>query len=283
MKLFNGLQVAATTLWITELLFCFSCDHVSDAFSFSPISNFRQIHSTTSTALRSSSSSVDARRRTLLSRRGPHFDLNRRTGQIEFGATARLTTQLLTETTIDDEMTIQKDIDAWLQEEDSFATSIWRKDLMQDLGNNVYRLQVLELNFVSLQLAPWVDLRMKTVSDKNGNPVFTLQSVGFEPNVKLGKNMQISAQQLGIVIEVAGQLRRGKEGASVSGSIAFQTTGNLPPPLRILPNGVLQAASDSINDTIVQFAIQSFESGARENFQQYLAQSKQQETTASSN
>mmetsp|Transcript_14572 Transcript_14572/g.19031 ORF Transcript_14572/g.19031 Transcript_14572/m.19031 type:complete len:305 (-) Transcript_14572:158-1072(-) len=232
--------------------------------------------STSSSADVPSTTGVDARRRVLLSRKGPHFAFNRGTGQIEFGATARLVTTLISDDDDDDGAPQPDLIAAWLNDEDSFAMSIWRRDLTSDMGNSVYRLQLMTLNFVSLELSPWVDLRMKTVQDSKGNPVFTLQSVGFDPNVKLGI-LKVSAEQLGIVIEVAGQLRATKDGKGVSGSIAFQTTGELPNgPLRLLPNSVLQAASDSINETIVKFAVQSFQTGAIANFKKYRQQQQNQ-------
>ena len=209
-------------------------------------------------------SPVDARRKVLLGRKGPYFDLNRSDGQVSFGATANLVTELVNTPR-------PEDIEEWLTDEESLALSIWDEDLIQDMGSNVYRLQVMALQFVTIKLRPWVDVRMKTVKNSKGDPVFTIQSQDFDPNIEVMPGMQISAESLGVVIEVAGQLQATKDGKGVTGKIAFQTSGKLPGPLLILPNGVLNGASDTINQTVVDFAVRSFQKGTKKNFANFLA------------
>jgi hypothetical protein len=204
------------------------------------------------------------RRKVLLGRNGPYFRFERFKGTIEFGATANLVTQL------DSQASAKDDIIVWLQDERSLALSIWDKNLMKEMGNSVYRLQVMTLQFVTLQLSPWVDVQMKTTIDPaTQQPVFTLQSVDFDPNIQILPGMRISAASLGIIIEVAGELRPSADGKGVTGGIAFQTTGNLPPPMRILPEPVLKAASDAINQTVVNFAVQNFQKGATEMYRDF--------------
>jgi hypothetical protein len=144
----------------------------------------------------------------------------------------------------------------------------------------VYRLQTMSLQFVTIQLAPTVDLEMKTILPDGGAPTFMLKSVGFDPNIQILPGMRFDASSLGIVIETAGILRQStsREG-SVAGLIAFQTTGQLPAFLRIVPEAVLRAASDSINQTIVKFAVDNFQTGAKRNFQQFV---KRRSSTSSS-
>jgi hypothetical protein len=129
----------------------------------------------------------------------------------------------------------------------------------------------MSLQFVTIKLRPWVDTRMKTVKNSKGNPVFTLQSEEFDPNVEILPGMSLSAAALGIVIEVAGQLQASKDGSGVTGKIAFQTSGKLPGPLRLVPESALKSASDTINQTVVDFAVKSFQTGARQNFAKFLA------------
>jgi hypothetical protein len=205
-----------------------------------------------------------ARRKVLLARNGPHFLLERMKGSIEFGATANLVTQL------DNKATAKDDIMVWLQDERSLALSIWDKKLMKEMGDSVYRLQVMPLRFVTISMSPWVDVRMKTAIDPaTQQPVFTVQSVNFDPNIELMPGMRISAQSLGVVIEVAGELRPSADGKGVTGCIAFQTKGKLPPPMRLLPEPALKAASDTINQTIVNFAVKNFEKGAGEMYRDF--------------
>jgi hypothetical protein len=218
---------------------------------------------------------TESRRKILLSRSGPYFRLDRLSGQIEFGATASLVTQL------EDTEPAADVIATWLRDERNLALSIWDPKLIQEKGNSVYRLQIMTLQFVTLQLAPWVDVQMKTMTTTPNSaaskthtqpqqiPIFRLQSVDFDPNVQLLPGLRISAETLGIVIHVAGELQPTPNGKGVSGSIAFSTSGQLPLPLRILPEAVLQAASDRVNDTIVQFATRSFKGGARANYSKF--------------
>jgi Protein of unknown function (DUF1997) len=204
-----------------------------------------------------------SRRKILLSRNGPHFDLNRSTGRIEFGATVQLVTQL-------DETPQPERIASFLSEERSLALSIWEESKMKEIRDSVYQLQTMNLQFVTIQLAPTVDMKMQTryVQNNPQQPVFLLQSVGFDPNVQvLGRSMD--AHELGIEIEVSGELRPTKDGRGVSGKISFQSSGKLPPPLRLLPEAALQAATEGINRLIVQFAIQSFETGCRSKYQEF--------------
>jgi Protein of unknown function (DUF1997) len=235
----------------------------SPSFSSSP----SQLYSTTS----DSSSQVlsDERRKILLTRKGPHFLIDRSKNIIEFGATANLVTDLGEggEAVVADDDTISD----WLRDEQGLALSIWDPKLTTELGNNVYRLQTMNLQFVTIQLAPTVDLEMKTIIPSgDGPPTFMLKSVGFDPNIQILPGMRFDASSLGIVIETAGILRQGSRGGSVAGLIAFQTTGQLPAFLRIVPEAILRAASDTINQTVVKFAVDSFQTGAKRNFQQFV-------------
>lgn len=204
------------------------------------------------------------RRKTLLSRNGPYFKLNRIKGTVEFGSTANLITQL-------SQTPQQAKIAGWLSDERRVALSIWDPSLIQEQGNSVYQLQVMQLQFVTITLAPTVDVKMWT-NKNNGLPVFSLQSISFDPNLQILPGMSVNADSLGIVIEVVGNLRPTEDGKGVTGKIAFQSSGELPPPMRLLPEPVVKAASDTICDTVTKFAIQSFQQGAIAKYKEYAAQ-----------
>jgi len=236
-----------------------------------PISSKAVLHSTS--PQKNSSPEAPTRRRILLSRDGPYFHLDRATGAIEFGATAKLITKL--------DANPNPDLIAdWLSDERGLALSIWDESMMTEIRKSVYQLQTMKLQFVTIQLAPTVDMRMETRFAKNDpkQPVFLLQSVGFDPNIQLLPGLSMSAEDLGIEIEVSGELRPTKDGMGVSGRIAFQTSGILPPPMRILPASALQAATDSINQLIVNQAIQSFEKGATTKYNEFRQAKHQPQT-----
>jgi hypothetical protein len=132
----------------------------------------------------------------------------------------------------------------------------------------------MTLGFLTLQVAPWVDVEMKTRvgTSQTGvsQPVFCLQSIAFDPNVQILPGMKVTAESFGIVIEVSGQLRPAENARGVQGAIAFQTTGTLSPPMRLLPAPVLQAAASAINSRIVEFATSSFQKGARKQYREFV-------------
>ena len=221
-----------------------------------------------SSALAAARTVPEVRRKELLARDGPYFQLDRLSGSIEFGATANLVTQLDTQPAGDD-------IATWLRDERGLALSIWED--VTEKPNHVYRLQVMTLKFVTLELAPWVDVQMKTLTAQSVQdptrvfPIFRLQSVDFDPNVQVLPGMRVNAESLGIIIQVVGELRPTKDGQGVTGKISFATQGKLPPPLLVLPEAALRAASNAINKTIVDFAIQSFQKGAKANYAEFRA------------
>lgn len=206
-----------------------------------------------------------SRRRELLERNGPYFQFNRLQGAVEFGSSAKLVTKL-------DSTPNPQGIQEWLSDGRGLALSIWDEKMMKDLGNSIYRLQTMKLQFVTIQLAPSVDVQMWTQPDPNtGEQVFSIQSIDYDPNIQLLPGVGISASSLGLTIDVVGELRPSKDGMGVTGSISFATTGNLPPPMRILPESPLKIASDTINDTVVSFAVESFQKGAIRQYREFVA------------
>lgn len=221
-----------------------------------------------SLAAYSSSSSSSKNREKILQRNGGHFELNRFSGRVEFGSTVNLVTNL--------ENADMVTVSDWLSDEKRVALSIWDEKLIEDRGNNVYRLQLMTLQFVTIQLSPRVDNRMWTEIDQSGVPVFKLQSIGFDPNIQVLPGVNIPASALGIDIEVVGELRPSRDGKGVEGKIGFVSSGNLTPPLRLLPEPALKTASNVICKTISDFAIQSFQKGARLKYREYRLRSVDQ-------
>ena len=214
------------------------------------------------------------RRATILGRDGDHFALDRSNGRVEFGSTVDLITPL------DDSSGIES-VGLWLSDARRVAGGIWDEKLLTDLGQSTYRLGLMPLKFVTIQLAPTVDVKMWTDiaecggEDEGALPTFRLHSIGFEPNVELLPGVGFDSQSLGIEIEVCGELRPTKDGKGVAGKIGFVSSGYLSPPLRILPDSVLKPSSSTISRTVRDFAVESFQAGA---VKQYAAfQMKEEE------
>lgn len=218
--------------------------------------------------LSASSSSYESKNRdSILRREGTYFKLNRFSGRVEFGSTAKLVTSLVEKGDV-------ASIQLWLSDEKRVATSIWDENLITDLGNSMYRLKLMQLQFITISLAPEVDTRMWTEQCDNASkdsmdPIFKLQSIGFDPKIQLAPGLNIPASSLGIVIEVVGELKADRNGKGLEGKIGFVSGGDLPPPLRLLPEPALKAASDAICKTVSDFAIQSFQMGARKKFREF--------------
>jgi len=217
-------------------------------------------------------------RSTILNRNGSHFKLNRFNGKVEFGSTATLITKF-------DSTSSKETIQEWLSDEKRVALSIWDEKLLKELGNSIYRLQLMTLQFVTIQLSPSVDTKM-WIDYENANgvksPIFKLQSIDFDPNIELLPGLNVPASSLGIQIEVVGELRPSKDGQGVEGRIGFVSGGDLPPPMRLLPEPVLKSASDLICKTVSDFAIMSFQRGARAKYKEFAMSKKQAEKSASS-
>jgi len=212
---------------------------------------------------------TQSRRDTILNREGEHFSLDRFGGKVEFGSTADLVTPLRSsgvEPSIDS-------VSEWLSDAKRVAGGLWDESLLTDLGECTYRLGLMPLQFVTIQLAPTVDVKMWTDSDDSASasasaspvavaPTFRLHSIGFDPNVQILPGIGLDASSLGITIEVCGELRPTPDGKGVTGKIGFQSSGELPPPMRILPESVLKAAGATISSTVREFAVANFRSGA---------------------
>jgi hypothetical protein len=197
-------------------------------------------------------------RYSILSRNGEYFKLDRMRGTIEFGSSNRI------QTTLDE--SDNASVRRWLADDEQIAMSIWDPKLISKIDPKVYRLKLMTLMFVTIQLSPHVDVRMWT--DERGS--FNLESVAFDPNIQILPGVGVSADSLGITIDVVGELYPSKDGRGVDGKIGFVTSGELPPPMRLLPESVLKSSLSTINRTISNFAVSSFQSGAKAKFKQFL-------------
>ncbi len=179
------------------------------------------------------------------------------------------------------------------------AASIWDPTLMQPHGNNLYTLELMTVQFITITLAPrvvvsmWTEKKNKkknTASSKSSSSyvnmthvadnkeeevdyIFKIESISFDPNIKLlslpGMPAEVTAQDLGIHIGVVGELGISKEGTGLFGALGFKTRGTLPTFIRVLPKSVLQGAVEAINQQIVTFAISNFQRGAAIEYGKY--------------
>eukprot|EP00518_Triparma_eleuthera_P016445 CAMPEP_0197568132 /NCGR_PEP_ID=MMETSP1320-20131121/36825_1 /TAXON_ID=91990 /ORGANISM="Bolidomonas sp., Strain RCC2347" /LENGTH=264 /DNA_ID=CAMNT_0043130393 /DNA_START=92 /DNA_END=883 /DNA_ORIENTATION=- len=179
---------------------------------------------------------------------GPSSYMKVSDSSVSFGATVKLSTALPTSG--------KAETEAWLRDLDSVAAAIWDPTKVKRLPN-AWRLSLISLRFVTIELLPTVDVELLTRDNSAGDAVFYLSSVGFDPRVKILPGVGIKAEDLGIEINVVGQMKAmGDKG--VVGAIGFETTGNLPLPLRVLPRQVLEKAGEAINKQIVKFAEGNF-------------------------
>lgn len=208
-------------------------------------------------------------RDTILGRDGEHFAFDRIGGKVEFGSTADLVTPLETEGVEPN----AESVGLWLSDARRVAGGLWDEDLLSDLGQCTYRLGLMPLKFVTIELAPTVDVKMWTDGTMaaedaaigaahDATPTFRLHSIGFEPNVTLLPGVGLDAKSLGIEIEVCGELRPTADGKGCEGQIGFVSRGELPPPMRVLPDSVISAAGATISKTVRDFAVANFQAGA---------------------
>lgn len=198
----------------------------------------------------------------ILGRDGEYFKLNRMSGQIAFGSSSRIKTAL--------DGADEDSIRRWLSNDEQIAMSIWDPKLIKQLEPKVYRLRLMTLMFVTIQMSPSVDMKMYT--DEKGS--FKLESVAFDPNIQILPGVGVSADSLGILIDVVGELYPSEDGRGVDGKIGFVTSGELPPPMRLLPEQALKSSLSTINRTITNFATSSFQKGARSEYRQFVLSEK---------
>lgn len=89
-------------------------------------------------------------------------------GKIEFGSSSRISTRL--------EGADVESIQKWLSNDRAIAMSIWDEKLIREVEPEVYRLKLMTLMFVTIQLAPHVDVRMWTEGKDGDNVVFKVRS-----------------------------------------------------------------------------------------------------------
>ncbi|KAL3791185.1 hypothetical protein ACHAWO_013616 [Cyclotella atomus] len=250
------------------LLFVALIAHSTLAFtSPSPQSLLTSHGSSSALAAKSTRKSwTERERNTILDRNGEYFSLDRFSGKIQFGTSSSISTSL-------DDASLPL-VEKWLANDKAIAMSIWDEKLIKEIEPQVYRLKLMTLMFVTIQLSPHVDIRMWTDdTNRNNNgskTVFKLESVGFDPNIQILPGIGVSSDQLGILIDVVGELYPSRDGRSVEGKIGFVTSGELPPPMRLLPEQALKGSLSTINKTITNFAVKSFKDGARRKFAQFL-------------
>jgi hypothetical protein len=203
-------------------------------------------------------------------RDGNFFTLDKQSGKVEFGSAAKLVTKLETNAKASDVIAY------WLKDVERVAASLWKKEMMLKLEKDTYRLEVIKVQFVTIQLAPSVDVRMRSCQQSFGPPTFQLESISFDPNVQVLPGIGLSAEQLGIEINVVGELGVSSDGLGLEGTIGFVTSGILPPPLRFLPSSLLEGAADTINREVVNFALENFQLGARREYALYREEVKRQ-------
>jgi len=208
-------------------------------------------------------------REAILKRNGRFFKLDRFSGKVQFGTTINLSTRLPTP----DSLRHKAPINQWLASPKEVALSIWEKSMISELKSSPdsYRLELMTLQFVTIQLAPTVDTRMWTeMSSSDQSPLFKLQSFQFDPNIQIFPGVGIPSKDLGIEITVVGELRPNIDQSGVIGKIGFVSGGILPPPLRLLPDFVLEAAAETISQTTANFAVNNFQQGAPSRYREFI-------------
>lgn len=193
---------------------------------------------------------------------GNHFELDRFAGNIAFGYTTDLVTKL-------PDAPSPSSISRWLSDAQRVAFAVWDKDMIENVGRQTYKLKLMTIKFITITMAPEVDVLMWTESEKSKDDVFFIESVSFDPKLKLLPGINLSAKSLGIQIDVAGELRVSPDGKGLTGKIGFVTSGVLPPPLRVLPSRTLSSAAGLINRQIGDFAVRSFRTGARREYAKF--------------
>ena len=224
-----------------------------------------------------------SKRRELLSETnepGNFFSFDRSSGRVSFGSTVVLSTQL---TSTKGQV---KKIEQFVKDLKPLSASIWDPSLLKDLGGSVFEVQTMNLQFVSIKLAPTVTMYLWTQDGDEkypSVPVFKIQSIDFDPNISILPGVGVTAESLGLEICVVGELRPSRNGQGVTGTVSFETSGRLQPPLNLLPKAALEQAANSISTTISQFASQNFQTNCVQQYRQFVAERQRNQEEESLN
>ena len=135
---------------IVSVLLLVICNYSYEVAAFITHPSSRASHISTKTKLYATKQKTWTKREkdNILNRNGEYFKLNRMNGAISFGSSSRITT------TLDgaDEASIRR----WLSNDEQIANSIWDPKLIQNIEPKVYRLKLMKLMFVTIQLSPHV-------------------------------------------------------------------------------------------------------------------------------
>jgi len=205
-------------------------------------------------------------RKSIFSNKGEYFSMS--DGKVVFGSSSTMQMTFRGSTT--------KDVEGWLtSDKASVCKAIWDPSLMKDIGDNIYQLSLMQLQFVTIQFAPIVKIRiwtsrMKSPNGKDPYVLFQIQSIECDPNIQLLPNLKINAESLGIQVDVVGEMKAAPDGSgALVGRIGFQTSGKLTPALMLIPEPILKNTANTINKTILNFALDSFQKGAKEEYNKY--------------
>jgi len=219
-------------------------------------------------------------REKIMNRKGQYFLLDKIQNRIEFGLTTELITKLTPKAS-------RRVVEKFIGDESRVASMLWDPKLMKKIDKQTYRLQLKPLSFLTLSLSPSVDVIMwvedkmlhvsssnETLSESDKTPVFYLESIGFDPNIKILPGVGITPRSLNINIETVGSLQVTQDGEGLQGKIGFVTTGKLPGPFLLLPDQALKRASELISNTVKLFIVRTFEKSVINEFSNFFSEEK---------
>ena len=146
---------------------------------------------------------------------------------------------------------------------DTVATAMWdprRVKRLDDDGR--YQLRMERLSFVMLEIDTAVSVRVAK-DGETGDITLTSEDFSLEAKSPAGR---LNTAQLGIKVNVAGQLQILNGGTAVGGKVGFETEGDLPPLMLFTPQPVVAAAMGGMNRAVMGLVVGEFERGFRNDF-----------------
>lgn len=169
-----------------------------------------------------------------------------------------------------------KGLELYLKDPRNMMAAAWPRDLIEPLGNDEYRLNQEPLNFANLlQIEYSVDVR--TVERASGG--IEMESTRIRSTASLGGGVR---QEVPIDLTLTGVLQPLKpvsqgQGVLLQGDVKFATSGQLIGPLLFAPTPVLQAATDTVNRGILEYARREFVRGVRKGYMDWWTPARQRE------
>eukprot|EP00639_Heterosigma_akashiwo_P034210 CAMPEP_0194715294 /NCGR_PEP_ID=MMETSP0296-20130528/7008_1 /TAXON_ID=39354 /ORGANISM="Heterosigma akashiwo, Strain CCMP2393" /LENGTH=170 /DNA_ID=CAMNT_0039615041 /DNA_START=289 /DNA_END=805 /DNA_ORIENTATION=- len=135
----------------------------------------------------------------------------------------------------------------------------WDEELIEDLGNDIFRLQNKPIDFLVFNIQPQVTIEVVT-DKKSGKTTLKAKEITILGAESLSDRVNIEVNgSLEATEKVTKLGSSSMKTMSLEGKIEFTVSGTLPSQISSLtPTGMLQSATGGVNRRLTEYTTQKF-------------------------